>query len=117
MSESAYTAIPEIHNWHKMKRTLCFLKDFCDLRSWAETEAVGREQQVMQDGCAANLCQTSNLKTTDCSWVTDVVEALFLVSVNMGFCQVNQALYLLGDFTLPPICVVGRSCPAPQHTV
>lgn len=100
-----------------MKRTLCFLKDLKDIRSWAKTEAVWREQQVMQNCCAANLFQTSNLKNTDCSWVTGAVEAFFLVSVNTGFCQVNQALYLLGDFTLPPICAVGCSCPAPQHTV
>lgn len=71
----------------------------------------------MQNSCAAKLCQTSNLKTTETLWVTGRVEALLLVSVNKGFCQVNQALYLLENFILPPICVVGCTCTALQHTV
>lgn len=93
------------------------MKDFFVLRSWAETESVSREQQVKQNRCAANLCETRNLKTTETLWVAGVVETLLLASGNMEFCQVNQALYLLGDLILPPMCVVGSTCTAPQHTV
>lgn len=71
----------------------------------------------MQNCCAAELCQTSNLKTTDTLWVPGAVKALLSVCVNKEFCQVNQALYLLVDFTLPPICAVGCTCIALQHTV
>lgn len=69
----------------------------------------------MQNGCA-NLCQT-NLKSPEILWVTGMVETFPLVSLNKAFCQGSQALYLLWDFTLPPVCVEGCTCTDLQPTV